>query len=83
MVVIPIDSTKLQVYDMDEMDFIVVDDSFAQRSDIEKTKDYVGAGLLSSFIVSSLGFFLTEQYAHVSLWKINVWYWCLISVQPE
>ena len=60
-------NSTLQVYDIDEMDFIVVDDSFAQRSAIEKTKDYVGAGLLSSFIVSSLGFFLTEQYAHVSL----------------
>ena len=37
-------NSTLQVYDIDELDFIVADEAHLQQSDIEKTKSYVGKG---------------------------------------
>lgn len=37
-------NAPLQVYDIEAMDFTVIDDTQIQRTDIERAKDYVGEG---------------------------------------
>jgi len=46
LVIVPMDSnnTPLQVYDVDSMEFEIIDDSYLKRTDIEKASAYLGEG---------------------------------------
>lgn len=42
-------NAPLQVYDLDSMDFVVIEGAHAQRTDIELAHDLVGEGRLVMF----------------------------------
>ena len=46
LVVVSMDQnmTAMHVYDLDAVEYIEVDESFANRTDVEKARDYVGTG---------------------------------------
>ena len=52
MAVVPMDSnnTPLQYYDMNMLEYTVIDDAYANRTAIEKAQDYVGKGLLVDYL---------------------------------
>ena len=43
-------NTPLQYYDMNMLEYTVIDDAYANRTAIEKAQDYVGKGLLVDYL---------------------------------